>query len=404
VLTATASELGKLSTGHTSRGTSREEGLLSNVLQHWVKWLASASAALLTFGVAPHTATPNAPATPAPTSVQSLTPQQLAGQRVIYSYTGLTVPTSLIQRIEAGEAAGVIFFGDNISNDTQIASVVQQLQQANAQSPVKEPLLLMTDQEGGEVRRLPGEPTQSEKQIGESANPAGEAATAGEEAGHNLASVGMNLNLAPVLDVFRTPGDFDDEYQRSYSSDPNVAGSAGAAFVTAQQKTGVAATVKHFPGLGAATASENTDNVPVTLNVSASDLRNIDELPYTSAISAGVKLVMASWAIYPSLDPTYPAGLSSTIIQGDLRGRLGFKGVTITDSLGAGALQNFGATGQRAVTAAAAGMDLLLCASGTVGQGDDAETGLVNALASGQLSQSAFTTSVNRVAALRNSL
>jgi beta-N-acetylhexosaminidase len=67
-------------------------------------------------------------------------------------------------------------------------------------------------------------------------------------------------------------------------------------------------------------------------------------------------------------------------------------------------LQNFGATGQRAVTAAAAGMDLLLCASGTVGQGDDAETGLVNALANGQLSQSAFTTSVNRVAALRNSL
>ena len=214
----------------------------------------------------------------------------------------------------------------------------------------------------------------------------------------------MNLNLAPVLDVFRTAGDFDDQYQRSYSSDPNVVASAGAAFVTAQQQTGVAATVKHFPGLGAATASQNTDNVPVTLNVSASDLRNIDELPYTSAISAGVKLVMASWAIYPSLDPTYPAGLSSTIIQGELRGRLGFKGVTITDSLGAGALQNFGATGQRAVSAAAAGMDLLLCASGTVGQGDDAETGLVNALANGQLSQSAFTTSVNRIAALRNSL
>ena len=114
-----------------------------------------------------------------PASAQSLTPQQLAGQRVIYSYTGLTPPSSLIQRIKAGEAAGVIFFGDNISSDTQISSVVQQLQQANAQSPVKEPLLLMTDQEGGEVRRLPGEPTQSEKQIGESSDPAGEASTAG---------------------------------------------------------------------------------------------------------------------------------------------------------------------------------------------------------------------------------
>ena len=371
------------------------------VFQHWVRWLASAAATLVTFGVAPHVA---APPVQAPATAQSLTPQQLAGQRVIYSYSGLTPPSTLIQRIEAGEAAGVIFFGDNISSDNQIASVVQELKQANAQSPVKEPLLLMTDQEGGEVRRLPGEPTESEKQIGESSDPSGEASTAGNDAGQNLASVGMNLNLAPVLDVYRTAGDFDDQYQRSYSSNPNIVAEAGAAFVTAQQKTGVAATVKHFPGLGAATSSQNTDNVPVTLNVSASNLRNIDELPYTSAISAGVKLVMASWAIYPALDPTYPAGLSSTIIQGELRGRLGFTGVTITDSLGAGALQNFGATGQRAVSAAAAGMDLIMCASGTVSQGDDAESGLVTALANGQLSQSAFTASVNRIAALRNSL
>jgi beta-N-acetylhexosaminidase len=216
--------------------------------------------------------------------------------------------------------------------------------------------------------------------------------------------VGMNLNLAPVLDVFRTAGDFDDQYQRSYSSDPNVAAAAGSAFVTAQQQTGVAATVKHFPGLGTATASQNTDAGPVTLNVSLSNLRNIDELPYTSAISAGVKLVMVSWAIYPALDPTYPAGLSSTIVQGELRNRLGFTGVTITDALEAGSLQNFGTDSQRGVAAAAAGMDLLLCASGQVSQGDDVENGLVTALGNGQLGQSAFTASVNRIAALRNSL
>ena len=374
---------------------------MSNTVQQWLKWLASAGAAMLTFGITPHAAPPKQPP---PASVQSLTPQQLAGQRVIYSYSGLTVPSSLIQRIEAGEAAGVIFFGDNISSDNQIASVVQQLQQANAQSPVKEPLLLMTDQEGGEVRRLPGEPTQSEKQIGESSDPAGEAATAGQEAGQNLASVGMNLNLAPVLDVYRTAGDFDDQYQRSYSSDPNVVSSAGAAFVTAQQKTGVAATVKHFPGLGAATSSQNTDNVPVTLNVSASNLRNIDELPYKSSISAGVKLVMASWAVYPSLDPTYPAGLSSTIIQGELRGRLGFTGVTITDSLTAGGLSAWGSTAQRTVAAAKAGMDLMLVCGENPSYGASAVTGLANALRNGQLSQSTFDAARNRVTALRNSL
>src|SRR3979411_2598040 len=85
----------------------------------------------------------------------ALTPQQQAGQRIIYSYTGLTPPTSLIQRIQSGQAAGVIFFGDNISSDNQINSVVTQLRQAAAQSPVHAPLLLMTDQEGGQVRRLP---------------------------------------------------------------------------------------------------------------------------------------------------------------------------------------------------------------------------------------------------------
>jgi beta-N-acetylhexosaminidase len=375
------------------------------VFQHWFRWLASAGATLLTFGVIPPSAAPATIPAPLPKSVlaQSLTPQQLAGQRVIYSYTGLTPPTTLIQRIEAGEAAGVIFFGDNISNDTQIASVIQQLDRANAQSPVKQPLLLMTDQEGGEVRRLPGEPTQSEKTIGASSDPSGEAATAGKDAGQNLASVGMNLNLAPVLDVFRTAGDFDDQYQRSYSSDPNVAAAAGSAFVTAQQGTGVAATVKHFPGLGAATASQNTDAEPVTLNVSLSDLRNIDELPYASAISAGVKLVMVSWAVYPALDATYPAGLSTAIVQGELRNRLGFKGVTITDALEAGALQNFGTDSQRGVAAAAAGMDLIMCASGQVSQGDNVENGLVTALGNGQLNQSAFTAAVNRIAVLRNS-
>ena len=150
----------------------------------------------------------------------TLTPQQLAGQRVIYSYTGLTPPPTLVQRIESGQAAGVIFFGDNISSESQIGSVITELRRANDSSPVKAPLLLMTDQEGGQVRRLPGAPTLSEKQIGESADATAVASQAGTGAGQNLAGVGMNVNLAPVLDVYRTPGDFDDQYQRSYSQHP----------------------------------------------------------------------------------------------------------------------------------------------------------------------------------------
>jgi beta-N-acetylhexosaminidase len=334
----------------------------------------------------------------------TLTPQQLAGQRVIYSYTGLTPPETLIQRIEAGEAAGVIFFGDNISSESQIGSVITELRRANDRSPVQAPLLLMTDQEGGQVRRLPGAPTLSEKQIGESANATTVAAQAGTGAGQNLAGVGMNVNLSPVLDVYRTPGDFDDQYQRSYSQDPTAVASLGSAFITAQQAAGVAATAKHFPGLGAATASENTDAQPVTLNVSLSDLRSIDEAPYPAAISAGTRLIMVSWAVYPALDAAHPAGLSSAVVQGELRGRLGFQGVTITDALEAGALQNFGTDAQRGVAAALAGMDLMLCADGSTTQGDDVENALAAGLNSGQLPSATFQNSVNRVLALRNSL
>jgi beta-N-acetylhexosaminidase len=334
----------------------------------------------------------------------ALSQQQLAGQRIIYSYSGLTPPQDLINRIEAGEAAGVIFFGDNISSESQIGSVITELRRANDQSPVRAPLLLMTDQEGGQVRRLPGAPTMSEKQIGESSDGTTLAAQAGTGAGQNLAGVGMNVNLAPVLDVYRTAGDFDDQYQRSYSQNPTTVANLGKAFVTAQQATGVAATVKHFPGLGAATASQNTDAEPVTLNVSLSNLRSIDEAPYPAAISAGVRLVMVSWAVYPALDASHPAGLSSAVVQGELRNRLGFQGVTVTDALEAGALRNFGNEGQRGVSAALAGMDLMLCADGSPTQGDDVASALASALGSGQLSQSTFQAAVNRITALRSSL
>jgi len=293
----------------------------------------------------------------------NLTALPLAGQRVIYSYSGLTPPASLISDIENGQAAGVIFFGGNISSDSQIAAVITQLRQAQAMSPIQEPLLLMTDQEGGLVRRLPGEPVLSEKQIGQSSDPVAAATAAGTGAGQNLAGVGMNVNLAPVLDVYYKTGNFIDQYQRSYSNNPNTVATLGQAFITAQQATGVAATGKHFPGLGSATKNQNTDLGPVTLNVSLSKLRSTDEVPYPAAIAAGVKLIMVSWAVYPALDRSLPAGLSPIVVQQELRGRNGFTGVTITDALEAGALNAYGTTGQRAVDAAAAGMDLILCSA-----------------------------------------
>jgi len=330
--------------------------------------------------------------------------RQAAGQRVIYSYPGLVPPQGLLARIRAGEAAGVIFFGENVSSGTQIAGVVAQLRAAAAQSPVREPLLLMTDQEGGLIRRLPGEPALSHKDVGLAADPPAAATGAGRGAGENLAGVGMNVNLAPVLDVFHAPGDLMDGYERSFSSDPATVATLGANYVRAQQAEGVAATVKYFPGLGPANASDNTDLRPVTLPVPLADLRTVHEAPYQASISAGAKLVMASWAVYPALDRANPAGLSTVVIEQELRSRNGFTGVTITDALEAGALRDFGTTGDRAVLAADAGMDLILASARDVGQGDQAADALATALADGTLDPVAFGDALARVSALRAGL
>ena len=340
----------------------------------------------------------------------TLTARQLAGQRVIYSYTGRTPPASLLRLIRNGEAGGVIFFSGNFQSKAQFTAAVGKLEAANASksNPARGyPLLLMTDQEGGQVRRLPGAPVHSEKWIGSRSSASArayQARLAGHGAGLNLLGFGLNVNLAPVLDVYRKAGDFDDQFQRSYSMNPHIVSTLGADFITAQQATGVAATAKHFPGLGAARASQDTDKVPVTITLSKATLQGVDELPYEAAIKAGVQLVMVSWAKYPKLGSSRPAGLSSVIVQGQLRRRLGYKGVTITDAIGAGALRAFGSTRNRALKAAQAGMELILSAAGTPSEGQQCLAGLLGGYRSGTLGQTAFRTTVAQILQLRASL
>ena len=370
---------------------------------------ALAVAGALTVAAVRHSRTPRAagrPAVTGPPRLAQLSAAQLAGQRVIYSYPGLTPPPALLQLIRRGEAAGVIFFPANITSPAQLAAVARQLQRASVspQNPVHEPLLLMTDQEGGVVRRLPGAPQLSERRIGQSAHPAVAARSAGAGAAASLRRAGLNVNLAPVLDVYRATGNFIDQYGRSYSRDAQQVATLGADFIRAQQGGGVPATAKHFPGLGAAARGQDTDQVPVTQNVAAPPQRQIDELPYQAAIKAGVRLVMLSWAVYPALDPARPAGLSPAVVQGELRQRLGFGGVTITDALGAGALRPYGPVAHRGQLAAMAGMDLLLCSGETVSQGEQARRGLLAGYQDGLLSHQSFQAAAGRVLALRAGL
>jgi beta-N-acetylhexosaminidase len=339
-------------------------------------------------------------------SVDRLSLAQLGGQRAIFSYSGTTPPRQLYEKIRAGQVGGVILFGPNITSREQIAGVVASFQRARLQSslpgPIRRlPLLIMTDQEGGIVKRLPGPPELSERQIGKTGS-SSLARSEGAAAAQNLLDVGITVNLAPVLDVSRPGGGFLTKFDRIYSPKPHVVARLGAASISGQQSVGVAATAKHFPGLGAAVT--DTDSGPVTLTLSKATLHRVDEVPYPFAIRAGTRLVMLNHAIYPALDPGRPASLSKRVVDGELRRRLGFEGVTITDALEAGALEAFGNIGERGVKAALAGEDLLLYSAKSVNEGVKGVAALRAALQSGRLDVDAFKRSLERVLRLRADL
>ena len=324
-------------------------------------------------------------------TADGLTPAQLAGQRLIYSYAGLQPPPSLLAAIRTGEAAGVVFYGDNITSIAQIRAVVQRLQRFARAAAGHVPLLMITDQEGGAVRRLPGPPYAFPRSVGSSRDAVRAAADTGAAAARTLRGAGIDVNLAPVLDVARRAGNPIGFYGRSYSSRAGVVATLGAAFIRAQQRGGVAAAAKHFPGLGTAGSGQDTDLRPVTLTATSPTLRAVDERPYRAALAVGDRLVMLSWARYPALDPGHVAGLSSRIINGELRGRLGFTGVTITDGIVAGAVSTSGDVATRAVAAARAGEDLIVCAAGpqSPAVAAQAQAGLRRAIASGRISRAA---------------
>ena len=168
------------------------------------------------------------------------------------------MPDTLLQAIGAGEAAGVIFFGDNIASDEQIAALVQQLRAGTGRRPVA--AVAADDRPGGRPGQAPDRGTgASAKQIGQAADPAAAAGAAGAAAGQRLAGVGLNVNLAPVLDVYRQDGDFLDQYQRSYSRDPASAADAAAPSSPPSSKRAWPPPPSTSPGLGAATAAQDTD-------------------------------------------------------------------------------------------------------------------------------------------------
>lgn len=291
-------------------------------------------------------------ALPPPDPTDGLTSRQLAGQRVVVGLTTTSAPKPLLRRIRRGELGGVILFSSSIRSRKQVRRLTATIQRARPDGVP--PLIVSIDQEGGQVKRLPGPPTLSPPQLGARNDPA-LARRQGLATGRSLRGVGVNVNLAPVLDVAR-PGSIMRRQGRSYSGSPKRVTRIGGAFAEGIGAGDVAATGKHFPGLGAAT--KNQDLEPNRIDLPLERLRVIDERPFEE-LAGRLPLVMMSSAIYPALSGR-PAVFSRHVVEDELRGRLKFTGVTISDALDAPAMARYGSLGHRATLAAKAGVDLLL--------------------------------------------
>jgi len=317
---------------------------------------------------------------------------RLIGQSIMTGIDGQVPDSSVLARIRAGQIGGVILFGDNIAGTAQLEQLIAALQGA-AKAGGNPPLLIAVDQEGGTVKRLPdGPPDLSAAAMGTDGS-AAKARSEGAATGAYLKRLGINVDLAPVLDTPNSPSNFLGT--RAFSRDPHLNALLGPAFLSGLQQRGVAATAKHFPGLGTATASTDTNHVLITTAKRDLDARLA---PFKSAIAAGTQLVMVSNAGYTAFDPAgLPAVLSNPIVTGLLRQKLGFKGVVISDAMEApGPSSRQGS----AATAIAAGVDVLLY----VGESDSATaySSLVAAERNGTLSAAAVRSSAARIASLKD--
>jgi beta-N-acetylhexosaminidase len=266
-----------------------------------------------------------------------LTTEQLAGQRLMVGFEGKVLDDELRFLIRELHVGGLVLFKRNVSDPARLSALCRGAQ-AYALETGHPPLLISIDQEGGPVARLgpPFTVFPGHRAIGDAGSE--EAAREfGRITARELRSVGINVNFAPVVDL--APPGFDSVMaDRVFGEDPVLVGSLAGVVIGALQEGGVAATAKHFPGIGRTTLDSHLD-LPF-LDEKRAVMESSDLVPFGMAIASRVEAVMLSHVIYTDIDPQWPASLSPAIARDLLRQAMGFGGVVVTDDLDMGAIQN----------------------------------------------------------------
>ena len=288
---------------------------------------------------------------------------------------------------------GVILFGRNYTNPETLQALCADLHGLQPDNP----LLIALDHEGGRVHRLapPFTHFPPALRLGETGS-SQLTYEVGCALGHELRSVGIDLDFAPVLDVFTNPhntviGD------RAFGSDPQRVAQLGCTFARGLRQAGVIPCGKHFPGHGA-TLVDSHEDLPRDEREKDS-IENVDLVPFQAAIAEKIELIMTAHVVYPAYDPEQPASLSS-VIHNLLRQDLGFQGLIVSDDLEMGAIIRHSSVGDAAVQALGAGADLvLICQS--LERASSAREACQRALRRGTLSASRLQESRQRLLQLK---
>jgi beta-N-acetylhexosaminidase len=331
--------------------------------------------------------TPTATPSCAELTLASLTLEQRAGQLVLMGVGGDSLSAAEAAAIRNYHLGSVYLVHRRYNGVAATAALTSQVQ-ALATGPNTGGIrfFVAEDQEGGRIQHLKGEGFSTiPSALVQGTYSLSQLETLAAQWGGELAQAGINLNFAPVMDVV-PPGIGSANkpigaMRREFGHDPDTVGSHGAAFIRGMGQAGIATTLKHFPGLGRVTG--NTDKVAgVTDSVTTAQDPYLEA--FRAGIEAGAPFVMISLASYPAIDPHQPAIFSSIVMEDVLRGRLGFKGVIISDDLGGTAAVASMPAGQRAVGFISAGGEMVVV------QSPAAATAMAKALVSTAGADAAF--------------
>jgi beta-N-acetylhexosaminidase len=322
------------------------------------------------------------------------------GQLFMVGFEGTEVTPELAKWMATYGWGGVIVFGRNVESPSQLMALTQGLQ-ASMGTHSHLPLLIAVDQEGGRVARLkpPFTAFPSAAKVGVIGSEA-LAYDVGRALASELRAVGINMDMAPVLDVLSNPANtvIGD---RAFSANPQEVARLGTACMRGMHAAGILAVGKHFPGHGD-TQLDSHVALPVSDRAMA-QLRGCELLPFQEAIAAGLEAIMTAHVVYTAWDPHRPATLSEPILTGILRMQMQFPGVIMSDDLGMAAVLRTAPWEEVPVQALRAGVDLLLICHQRQRQ-EQAHARVLSAVQCGELPEMVVDRAVMRVQSLKGRL